>query len=309
MEIDRLGFVSLDEPISPDALTYYYEWLREGKHAGMDYLERYPEIRRDPSLLMEGARSIIVCAVSYYPTELQPTHAPQVAKYAYSRDYHKVLPQLLKRFAERINDEVTPHSYRVCTDTAPLFERYWARRSGVGFIGRNQNLIIPGIGSFLFLGEILTTLPLKSPRKVAYRGCGPCRRCIDNCPTGALSAEGMDARRCISYLTIEHRDEIPEELSSKFGTRFFGCDTCQDVCPFNHRPRPQRHFPPLPQVLHLSSEELRHLTALVDNAETSTTLNESYLELFAGTPLTRSKLSGILRNAFIYLRNNRTKIN
>lgn len=290
LQIDATGFASL-APISPKAQEEYQQWIEAGNHAEMEYLERNVALRFDPSDLLEGAQSVIVIAISYYPTALQHASAPQVAKYAYGRDYHKVLKKLLQTLGERIHNEVAPHQFRALVDTAPLMERYWAVQAGLGFIGRNRTLIIPKKGSFFFLGELLTTLELKGDEPVRG-GCGRCRRCVDACPTGALSIEnGLDARRCISYLTIEHRGEIPSELSCRFGNRLYGCDTCQDVCPHNRRPIPSRHFTPSPNLLALSDHDLSPLT------------EERYAQLFFGTAATRAKYEGMSRNAEIYLGN------
>lgn len=297
LQIDAIGFVPLDR-VDPRVVAEYQQWLREGKHAGMQYLAEYQALRADPRGLLEGAQSVIVIAISYYPTLLQAPHAPQIAKYALGRDYHKVLRKLLQQLGEAIGERVAPHQYRALVDTAPFFERYWAEQSGIGFVGKNGNLIIPGMGSFLFLGELLTTLPLPAASPMPFR-CGNCTRCLQACPTGALSAMAargktdgptpLDARRCINYLTIEHRGEIPENLARKIGSRLYGCDTCQDVCPFNHAPRPTRHFTPPPQLLHLTAEELMPFT------------EETYARLFYGTAATRAKYEGMARNVRLYL--------
>ncbi len=289
--LDKIGITSLDCPVETRHVAHFDRWIADGYHADMGYLADHRPLRHDPRGLLDGARSMIVCAVSYFPTRLQPVAAPQVSKYAYGRDYHKVLKSLLSRFAERIGDEVGAHTYRVCVDTAPLSERYWAARAGIGYIGKNQNIIIPKVGSFVFLGEILTTLDL-IPTEPLHSSCGACTRCIDACPTGALSPSGLDARRCLSYLTIEHRGEIPPTLADRLGHRIYGCDTCQDVCPFNHSPAPTRHFPSHPSIIELTEESLRPFT------------EEQYAALFFGTAATRAKYMGMKRNVDLYFRNN-----
>ncbi|MDO5035384.1 MAG: tRNA epoxyqueuosine(34) reductase QueG [Porphyromonas sp.] len=293
LEIDALGFAPLT-PVPEQLQAQYEEWLEMGRHAEMGYLEDHKEVRYDPEQLLPGAKSIIVVAVSYYPERLQPSSAPQVAKYAYGRDYHKVLPKLLQQLGDRIATEVAPHQYRTLTDTAPLFERYWAVQSGLGFVGNSRNLIIPRKGTFFFLGEILTTLELESDRKPIRNGCGSCTQCIMNCPTQALSKEnGLDARRCISYLSIEHRGDIDPLLSKSFGRRLYGCDTCQDVCPYNRRPLTTRHFSPASSILRLTDQDIEDLT------------EEQYGKIFFGTAATRAKYEGMKRNAEIYLSNNK----
>lgn len=290
LKIDAIGFAPL-RLVSTEEWSVFIEWLEQERHADMAYLERYPEQRQDPKLLLEEAQSVIVIAVSYYPPEQQAPDAPQISKYALGRDYHKVIKKLLTTLAERIDRDIAPHSYRTFVDTAPILERYWAEQSGIGFRGRNSNLIVPQVGSYVFLGEILTTLELKSDLK-SKADCGACQRCLNACPTRALSGNGLDARRCINYLTIEHRESIPDELADRFGTRLYGCDTCQDVCPYNQHPKPSQHFKPFPQLLHLRKSDIESLD------------EERYARLFHGTAITRAKLSGMQRNIEIYFRNN-----
>lgn len=289
--IDSIGFVPIRE-VAPQVIAYYDSWLASGKNANMKYLEQYREQREHPQMLLSDARSIIMIAVSYFPSELQSKDSPQIAKYALGRDYHKALKQILIKLAESIESEIGAHSYRPLVDTAPFMERYWAKEAGIGFIGKNTNLIIPRVGSFVFLGALLTSLELSTDTTYS-RSCGSCRRCIDACPTHALTEEGLDARRCINYLTIEHRGEIPEELTKRFGHRLYGCDTCQDVCPHNKAPYMTRHFPSSPHLLHLKKEDI---TDLDEN---------KYAHLFYGSAATRAKLEGMQRNATIYTLNNK----
>lgn len=291
LHVDAIGFVPLTRGVSSSTEHIYSKWLEQGKHGSMSYLEEHLSLRLNPQKLLEGARSVIVIAISYYPQELQPISAPQIAKYALGKDYHKVIRKLLKNFGDAINEEVAPHEYRAMVDTAPFFERYWAEQSGIGFIGRHHNLIIPRVGSFVFLGELLTTLELNGTTQT-HVGCGACRRCIEACPTGALSDGLMDARRCINYLTIEHRGEIPAELSSLFGTRLYGCDTCQNVCPYNRSPHSGCHFIPSSRLLQLDRSDLVNFT------------EERYAHIFYGSACTRAKYEGMSRNVSIYLKNN-----
>lgn len=290
LKIDAVGFAPIGLIVESE-WKGYNTWLQEGKHADMSYMERYPDQRQQPELLLEGAKSVITIAVNYFPPILQGDKAPQIAKYALSRDYHKVIKKLLDQLAEQINRDVATHQYRTMVDTAPIFERYWAEQSGIGFRGRNSNLIVPQVGSFVFLGEILTTLELQTDLE-QNASCGSCKRCINACPTEALDGRSLDARRCINYLTIEHRESIPQELSSRFGTRLYGCDTCQDVCPYNRSPQPSSHFKPFPKLINLERSDLIDLN------------QERYAHLFYGTPITRAKLKGMQRNAHIYLSNN-----
>lgn len=290
MGADAVGFVPISV-VSDSEIAVYKKWLSHGNHAGMTYLERYMEQRQHPQLLLPEASSVIILAVSYYPQQRQDPSAPQVAKYALGRDYHKVMKRLLLGLAERIHAEVAPHTFRAMVDTAPFLERYWAEQSEIGFIGHHRNLIVPGVGSFLFLGELLTSLRLESDQSCRL-SCNDCRRCLKACPTGALTDEGLNANRCINYLTIEHRGAIPHELSERFCRRFYGCDTCQDVCPYNQSSKSSSLFTPFDQLLHLEKKDIEELD------------QKRYAELFYGTAMTRAKLLEMQRNAEIYLSNN-----
>ncbi|MDO4695874.1 tRNA epoxyqueuosine(34) reductase QueG [Porphyromonas sp.] len=292
LNIDRIGIASLDEPVDARCMEHYDEWISSGLHADMAYLADHRTLRNDPRTLLPEANSMIVCAVSYYPATLQSETAPQVSKYAYGRDYHKVLKKVLTAFAERIISEVGEHTYRVCIDTAPISERYWAQRTGIGHIGKNKNIIIPKVGSYVFLGEILTSHVFSRSEPI-NKSCGSCTRCVDACPTGALSLTELDARRCLSYLTIEHRGDIPEDMHKALGTRIYGCDTCQDVCPYNHNPAKTRLFPSSQKILTLSDSDLYPFT------------EERYAELFFGSAITRAKYQGMKRNIDIYFDNKR----
>lgn len=291
LSIDAWGVAHLSS-VAHDHEQYLASWLQKGMNADMEYLSRNHHTRTSPTEgILEGAQSVIVCAFSYYPDTLQPEGGPKVSKYAYGEDYHLVVKKILQTLGERIHDTIASHRFRPIVDTVPFLERYWAEQAGIGFIGRNKNLIIPGKGSFFFLGELLTTLTLEADTPMPPK-CGDCHRCIDACPTQALSYSGLDARRCISYLTIEHRGEINDELNSTFGNRFYGCDTCQDVCPYNHHPALQKHFPASKSILSLSRNDLEHLSP------------ESYKTLFRTSAASRAKYPDMLRNARIWLSNN-----
>jgi epoxyqueuosine reductase len=220
-------------------------WLAEGRHGDMDYMARHAHLRADPSQLLPRAARVISVRLDYLPRasaddwaerEQQRLHdgdAAVVSLYARGRDYHKVLRQRLQQLAARIEAEVGAFGYRVCTDSAPVFEVEFARRSGVGWRGKHTLLLAPDAGSMFFLGEILTDLPLPVDAPAAEH-CGRCMRCIEACPTQAITGPyAVDARRCISYLTIEHRGSIPEALRPLIGNRVYGCDDCQLVCPWN----------------------------------------------------------------------------
>jgi len=267
----------LDGPVDPEAAGQYRRWLADGRHGEMAYLENWTDLRDDPRTLLPGARSLIVVAFPYYTDEA--VNLP-ISLYARGRDYHEVVRDYLRTVAAAL-----PGESRVCVDTAPLRERYWARRAGLGFIGRNNQLIIPGLGSYFFLGFILNTTacgdvpPAEPPRD----RCGDCRRCVDACPGACLSADGrgVDARRCLSYLTIEYRGELPGPLPT-----LYGCDVCQRVCPFNAAvtPTPIAAFHPSEALAALTAEQIAAMTPA------------EFSSLFRHSAIKRTKLSGLQRN-------------
>ncbi len=213
-------------------IGYYDRWIAKGYQAGMSYMANHRAIRLHPEGLLEGARTIISVALNYYPSQKLPTEAPQIAYYAYGKDYHAVVKERLRQLWKALGE---PAEMRCFTDSAPLFERYWAWKAGLGWIGKNGCLILPHQGSFFFLGEIVTTVEADNYDQPQRNRCGTCRRCLDACPTGALAeARCLNANKCLSYLTIEHRGELPDEQAALLGNRLYGCDTCQLVCPWNY---------------------------------------------------------------------------
>lgn len=266
-------------PVSAEARAQYAAWLAEGRAAGMDYLSRYDDVRSDPRQLMDDARTLVVCAFGYYTAE--PVRLP-VALYARGEDYHTVVRRRMEQLGERLGGR-----WRVCVDTAPLRERYWAARAGLGFIGLNNQLIIPGMGSYFFLGTLVwdgEVTPLSEPLQ---QQCDRCGRCIAACPAGALDGRGgVDARRCLSYLTIEHRGDFPP--GTELHGHLYGCDECQLCCPHNARPIPTAiaEFHP--------AEALRCLTA----ADIRTMTPEQFSVLFRRSAIKRTKLAGLQRNVF-----------
>ncbi len=210
----------------------YREFLARGYHAGMGYLARNASARCDPREVLPGARSVICLAASYAPGPAERSSG-HIARYARGRDYHRLLRKRCRRLLQALVREVPGLRAKVCVDTSPLLERDLAAAAGLGWIGRNGCLVDARFGSYLLLAEIVTDLPLEPDRPVP-NGCGDCRACVRACPAGAITPEGLvDSRRCVSYLTIEHRGEVPEELRSALGTNVFGCDLCQEVCPHN----------------------------------------------------------------------------
>jgi len=241
-------------------------WLKEGMHGEMSYMARNIDKRLNPALLVEGAKTIIVVLQNYYPEKTQScANAPVLSKYAYGTDYHFVLKDKLRELLAFIHKEIMPCNGRALVDSAPVLERAWARRAGLGWVGKNSNLISVGHGSFFFIGELIVDveLPYDHPEEVADH-CGTCTRCIDACPTNAIVPGRMvDSRKCISCQTIEAKGPMDPSLKGKFENRVFGCDICQDVCPWNRKTQPHREpaFEPNPKVLSLKKEDWYRLTA------------------------------------------------
>lgn len=279
----RVGIASI-HPVEETEARSYESWIAEGCHATMDYLARYPEIRRDPSLLLEGAKSVICCAFPYSPTPPREKDSLRIASYALGEDYHDVIRRRLKPVVRLLREKYGAKS-RITVDTAPLRERIWAKEAGIGFIGRNNQLITPEAGSRVFLGEIIATLSLPAD-KPATESCLGCDACVRNCPGQALRMVGsrvlLDAHKCISYQSIECK----EELSGSLYGHFYGCDTCQDVCPHNAT----ISAVPLPEFL--PREEITSLTA-----EKIAAMNEEeYASIFACSAIRRAPLGRLRRN-------------
>ncbi len=266
--------------VEPGAAEAYSRWIGVGKHGGMEYLARYDEVRRNPALLLEGARSMVIVAFPYFTRE---TVALPIALYARGRDYHEVVRERLSEIAALL-----PGETRVCVDTAPLRERYWAARAGLGRIGRNNQLYVPGLGSYCFIGTILTTalLPERTPFEFdSPDPCGGCSKCVDACPGACIPPAGgaIDARRCVSYLTIEHRGELPDGLRL---TSLYGCDVCQRVCPLNREvaETPIEEFRPSADLKELTAQEVEAMTP------------EKFSAVFRHSAIKRTKLAGLQRN-------------
>lgn len=290
-EAIRLGFnicgIARANRVPDEVYEGYLAALESGYHGKMQYLERNEELRRDPRKLFEGCQSLIMVAMNYYPHEVQPLEHPQFAYYAYGRDYHRVVKKRLDALLDFIRRELDPDVQgRSFADSAPILERYWAEQAGLGWIGKHGLLIIPQAGSYYFIGSLLVSLPLEPDMPQPNR-CGTCRRCLEACPTGALIAPKlMDARRCISYQTIESPDEIPLELSSKFGGKVYGCDDCQKACPWNRfaRPTKEKDFALRPGLKELTYAGVEAMTA------------ERFNEIFAGSAVRRISLEKLKGN-------------
>jgi epoxyqueuosine reductase len=293
---DLLGFAPLTDGDAP-SYAAFVNWLSNGRHGEMAYLAREPERRRDPRVLLSGAHSIVIVAVSYdtlaVPSDiLNDPSRGRIARYAWGADYHDVLTPRLRQLGEWIS-----HTSRAYVDTGAILERAWAERAGLGFVGKNTCLIHRERGSYLFLGAVLvgegiTDIPASAIHKKAQCGCGNCTRCLVACPTQALVAPyQLDARRCISYLTIEQKGAIPTELRALMGNWIFGCDVCQDVCPYVRRysaPTAERAFYPF--------DVNRAAPRLLDVLNWT---RDEFNMRYKDAPLKRAKWRGIMRNACV----------
>lgn len=263
-------------------------WLNKGMHGSMRYMENYFDLRIDPRLLVPGAQSVITLLLNYYPGEQQQPGTPGVAKYAYGQDYHEVIRAKLNELLQRMQERIGHVAGRGFVDSAPVLERSWAQQTGAGWIGKNGNLITRQGGSFFFIATLIVDLELEYDDPFARDFCGSCTRCIDACPTQAiLPGKVVDGSRCISYFTIELKEMlIPCEMQGRFDNWLFGCDVCQDVCPWNRfsQPTQETAFRPLPEILNFTTREWESLT------------EESFRNIFKHSPLKRSKLRGIQRN-------------
>lgn len=264
------------------------EWLHKGYHAGMEYMERHFDLRVDPGRLVEGARSVITLLVNYFPETHQQPEAPRIARYAYGKDYHDLIRNKLNRLMGLIKEHIGDANGRGTVDSAPVLERSWAALSGLGWVGKNGNLLHKKAGSYFFIATLITDLDLEYDEPFARDFCGTCTRCIDECPTEAiLPGKVIDSNKCISYHTIElKKNLISQSLSGKFENWLFGCDICQEVCPWNRfaQPHESPELAPLPEILRFSWEDWEALT------------EESFNKIFGRSPLKRARYSGIRRN-------------
>ncbi|MBS1579798.1 MAG: tRNA epoxyqueuosine(34) reductase QueG [Bacteroidetes bacterium] len=275
--------VSLDE----DARRLE-NWLHKGFHGKMQYMENYFDLRINPQKLVPGAKSVITLMQNYFPTEQQKTNTPHIAKYAYGKDYHFIIKDKLHEFLFELNTQIGEITGRGFIDSAPVLERAWAVKSGLGWVGKNGNLITKQSGSFYFIATLIVDIELNYDEPYAKDYCGSCTKCIDSCPTNAiLPNKTINGSKCISYFTIELKDEIlPNEMKNKFNNWMFGCDVCQDVCPWNRfsKPNTDNSFAPIPEILNLSTKEWEVMS------------EETFKKVFKYSPLKRSKYSGIIRN-------------
>ncbi|HEX7903261.1 MAG TPA: tRNA epoxyqueuosine(34) reductase QueG [Chitinophagaceae bacterium] len=274
-------------PLDEDARRLE-QWLNKGMQGTMQYMENYFDLRIDPTRLVPGARSVITVLKNYYPEEQQRSEAPKIAKYAFGHDYHEVIRTQLNAMLRAIKENIGEIHGRGFVDSAPVLERTWAQRSGLGWIGKNGNLLTKQNGSFYFIATLITDLELEYDDPFAKDYCGNCTRCIDACPTDAiLPNKVVDGSKCISYFTIELKEMlIPGEMKGKLDGWMFGCDTCQDVCPWNRfaKSTSEISFTPVPEILNLSTAEWEAMT------------EEKFKTAFKNSPLSRAKFKGIQRN-------------
>jgi epoxyqueuosine reductase len=283
---DYCGFAKA-EKLDADARRLE-DWLHKEMHGSMHYMERYFDLRIDPTLLVPDAKTVITLLLNYFPSKEQQPDAPRISKYAYGNDYHDVIRTKLKTLLEWMQQHIGAVNGRGFVDSAPVLERAWASKSGLGWVGKNGNLITKQHGSFFFIATLICDLELEYDLPYQKDYCGTCTRCIDACPTDAiLPDKTINGSQCISYFTIELKDAlIPDTMKGKFENWMFGCDTCQDVCPWNRFSQPAKEaaFQPLPEILNLSTQEWEALT------------ETSFQKLFQHSPLKRTKWKGIQRN-------------
>jgi epoxyqueuosine reductase len=287
----RLGFdqcgIAKAEFLEEDAPRLEF-WLNKGYHGQMAYMENHFDKRLDPRLLVEGAKSVVSLSLNYYPAQQQSDpDAPKLSKYAYGQDYHFVIKEKLALLLEYISEEIGEVSGRAFTDSAPVMDRAWARKSGLGWVAKNSNLIAKKSGSFFFLAELIIDLELEYDQPFATDHCGSCTRCMDACPTEAIVSPAIiDGSKCISYLTIELKDEIPSNFTGKLDNWMFGCDVCQDVCPWNRFAVPHSHpeFKPNEALLNMKKEDWLDIS------------QDVFSSIFKNSAVKRTKFKGLTRN-------------
>jgi epoxyqueuosine reductase len=289
-EAKRLGFdscgISKAEFLEEEA-PRLEQWLRHNYHGEMKYMENHFDKRLDPSLLVPGAKSIISLLFNYYPEEKQNEDSYHISKYAYGEDYHHVIKQKLYELVDNMQSGLGNFEARVFTDSAPVMERSWAKKSGLGWLGKHSLLISKQKGSYFFLAEIILDLELQYDEAFTTNHCGSCTRCIDACPTQAILPNNtVDGSKCISYFTIELKDDIPIDFKGRFEDWMFGCDLCQDVCPWNRFSTPHREpkFRPETRLLKMSKNEWEEIT------------EEVFHQIFKKSAVKRAKYNGLLRN-------------
>lgn len=287
----QLGFsycgIAKAEKLEEDARRLE-AWLQQGMHGNMQYMENHFELRIDPRKLVPGAKSVITVLQNYFPDQSQSQNTPHIAKYAFGKDYHEVIRYKLKTFLAILNQNIGEIHGRGFVDSAPVLERTWAVKTGAGWIGKNGNLITKHSGSFYFIATLIVDIELVYDDPFAKDFCGSCRKCVEACPTDAIHENKVvDGSKCISYFTIELKEApIPAEMKGKFNNWLFGCDVCQDVCPWNRfsQPHTETAFTPIPEILNLSTKEWEDMS------------EEAFINIFKHSPLKRSKYAGMQKN-------------
>ena len=288
-EAKRLGFlscgVSKAEFLEEEA-PRLEKWLKQNMHGEMQYMENHFDKRLDPTKLVEGSKSVISLLLNYFPSEEQNPDSYKISKYAYGMDYHFVIKDKLKSLLQFIQEEIGDVHGRAFVDSAPILDKAWAAKSGLGWIGKNSNLLTQQVGSFYFIAELIVDLELEYDTPVTDH-CGTCTACIDACPTEAIvQPYVVDGSKCISYLTIELKNEIPSEFDGKLDEWMFGCDVCQDVCPWNRfsKPHSEPLFNPNPDLLSFTKKDWEEIT------------EDVFKKIFKKSAVKRTKLSGLERN-------------
>ena len=290
----HIGFSKAD--FLEEEAPHLERWLTQNMHGKMGYMERWFDKRLDPRLLVDGAKTVVSLLLNYYPEEQQSGKLPQISKYAYGRDYHFTIKEKLKLLLTTINEKIGEVHGRAFVDSAPVLDRAWAKKSGLGWIGKNGNLINPKAGSFFFIAELIIDLELE-PDAPIRDYCGTCTKCIDACPTQAIVAPHIvDGSKCISYFTIELKDEIPSDVQGKFGNWAFGCDICQDVCPWNRFSSPTTiaDFTANADLLKMHQQDWMELT------------EEVFQRIARESPLLRPGLENMKRNIRFISRSDET---
>lgn len=291
LKAEELGFYKCSivkaESLSQET-SRLADWLAAGRQGDMQYMENHFEKRTDPTKLVPGAKSLIVVLFNYCPDkEMKTKDNYHISKYAYGTDYHFIMKRKLKDLIAFISEQVPESQARAFVDSAPVLERSWAAKAGLGWIGKNTCLITKERGSYFFIGEIIINQELHFDNQLVPNHCGGCRRCIEACPTNALDEHGLDSRKCISYLTIEYKkDQLPGELQQKMKDWIFGCDICQDVCPWNRlsEPHNEPEFKPSDELLAMKKEDWNRLD------------ENQFRRLFKNSPVKRTKYLGLKRN-------------
>ena len=288
-EAKRLGFMSCGiskAAFLDEEAPRLEKWLKNNMHGQMSYMENHFDKRLDPTLLVDDAKSVISLLLNYYPSNEQPDDTYKISKYAYGQDYHFVIKDRLKELLHSIQSEIGEVSGRAFVDSAPVLDRAWAAKSGLGWIGKNANLITQKTGSFYFICELIVDLDLDYDNATTDH-CGTCTACIDACPTEAIAAPYVvDGSKCISYFTIELRENIPQEVKGKFSDWAFGCDICQDVCPWNRFSKPHNEplFNASPELLSLTKKDWQEIT------------EDTFRTVFKNSAVKRTKFDGLRRN-------------